>query len=333
MAQDYRFVKVFGERNTGMRALIRMLAAQPEVRMVPAGGGGTLRRPENDALRQAIEGAYKGKWRKVYRDALRDNEQAVASPVRDWKHALPVWDEAYTMAQAHVVFCVRNPYSWVLSLARRPYHQKGPKTARLLDFVTQPWLTVARDNMPAVLGSPMELWNEKVAAYGEFARLGDVPMRVIGFERFVANPVSEVQGMLAGFGIPSGEIRAVPSTKDAARLADIATYYAREDWKGALSFEVVEAINASLDWGVAAQHGYYRLEPSEFPRQKLTWKNLSRSRSLMLHSGSRLRNARQSVLGNSRLRNLSGTAGRPDQSGLSRRLFRGSDHPWLDRRV
>jgi hypothetical protein len=203
-----------------------MLAAQPEVRMLPFGEVGPLNLPQNADLRAVIEATYKGKWRKVYRDALRDNEQALACPTKAWKHALPVWDRAFTQSRAHVVFCVRNPYSWAVSLARRPYHQKGPKTVRMLDLVTQPWLTVSLDNMAAVLRSPMELWNEKIAAYGAFIGRADVPTRLIRFESFVVDPVAEVRGMLADFDIPSTQIQAVwPTKDDGLALVDIAAYY------------------------------------------------------------------------------------------------------------
>ncbi len=288
MASDYKFVKVFGERNTGTRALIRMLAAQEGVRMQPFGERGALNLPQNAELREVIEEKYKGKWRKVYRDALRDNEQAVACPTKAWKHALPVWDPAFVAKRAHVVFCVRNPYSWALSLARRPYHQKGPKAGSVLDLVTQPWLTVSRDNMDAVLRSPMELWNGKVAAYEAFMRAARVPTRVIRFERFVTEPEAEVRGVLSDFGIPFEAVRAVASTKNPAMpLERISQYYRTAGWKKSLTAEVVVAINRSIDWDLAAQYGYYALEPDEFPSSEITWRNWFRSRSLMLRSGSR----------------------------------------------
>ena len=67
---DYKFVKIFGERNTGTRALSRMLSGQPEVRMRPIGEAGAMNLPENEDLRDVIDTTYQGKWRKVYRDAV-----------------------------------------------------------------------------------------------------------------------------------------------------------------------------------------------------------------------------------------------------------------------
>ncbi len=81
-----------------------------------------------------------------------------------------------------------------------------------------------------VLRSPMDLWNEKIAAYGAFVGRADVPARVIHFERFVVDPVAEVWGMLADFDIPSTQIQAVGPTKDDGLvLVDIAAYCKQED--------------------------------------------------------------------------------------------------------
>jgi len=201
---------------------------------------------------------------------------------------LPIWDEAFERKQAHVIFCVRNPYSWALSLFRRPYHQIGPTTKRMLDFVTLPWLTVSRDNMPAILNSPMELWNGKIAAYGTFMQQADVPVRIIRFENFVAKPDLELRQVLSEFEIPFGDIRQIStSVKNPLNtLEDLSAYYKREDWKKSLTGDVVGAINESINWEVAAQHGYRRLDPKDFaPRS--TWKSLSHSHNLTMHSGSR----------------------------------------------
>lgn len=114
MACNYKFVKVFGERNTGTRALIRMLSAQLEIRMRPEGEASAINLPINTGLRSEIDANFNGKWRSIYHDALKDDEQALACPTRAWKHSSPVWDEAFVEKQAHVIFCVRNPYSWAL---------------------------------------------------------------------------------------------------------------------------------------------------------------------------------------------------------------------------
>ncbi|OUS08991.1 hypothetical protein A9Q96_01250 [Rhodobacterales bacterium 52_120_T64] len=294
-----------------------MLSAQKGVRLQAVGERGALNLPQNSDLKAMIDETYKGKWRKIYRDAVRDNEQALACPTKTWKHALPIWDPAFEEKRAHVVFCVRNPYSWALSLARRSYHQRGPKTSGALDLLTRPWLTVARDNMDAILRSPMELWNGKVAAYGVFMQQAKVPTRLIRFEDFVADPEAEVRQVLRDFAIKFENVESVVSTKDTAiTLEDIATYYRQESWKKSLSSEVVATVNRATDWEVAAQYGYYQLNPTEFPPLDTTWRNWFRSRSLTSRSGFQQRSGRRSILENNRSPRLSETGGKPSRSEL-----------------
>lgn len=281
---DYHFVKVFGERNTGTRALIKMLTSQPHVGLRPQGAS---RAPETSELHAVIEATYSGRWRKIYRDALLDTAQVAACPTKTWKHAAPVWDAAFTENKAHVVFCIRNPYSWVLSLANRPYHQRGPKPKSLLEFVTQPWLTLGRDNTAPILRSPMALWNLKLASYGTFVKRANVPTATMKFEHFVGDPVTEVTKLLTDFDIRYENIKKIgTSTKGSTRTqTEIAAYYRAERWKDDLTEDLVQAINRFTDWRVAEKYGYEKLNPSDFAarRARFTWKNLSRSHNSTLH--------------------------------------------------
>ena len=263
---DRKFVKVFGERNTGTRALIRMLGAQPDIRLRPCGEKGPKNQPHKRMLREQIEMTYRGKWRKIYRDALIDTEHFTACPTQGWKHSLPVWDSAFARLQAHVIFCVRNPYSWILSLSKRPYHQRGPRTHGVFDLVSQPWLTLARDNMAPLLRSPMDLWNEKLAAYRDFAAASDVPVRILKFEAFVVAPEIEVRRALGAFEISSNRIQAIPNSTKAKKrsLKDISRYYEAEEWRGGLTADLVRRINDLTDWEVAESFGYTRIDPTDF---------------------------------------------------------------------
>jgi len=292
---DQKFVKVFGERNTGTRALIKMLAAQPEIRLQPCGEVAPSNRPQNFLLREQIEMTYRGKWRKVYRDALFDTEHMTACPTQAWKHSLPVWDRAFKKKQARVIFCVRNPYSWILSLSKRPYHQRGPRTRSVSQLVSQPWLTLARDNMAPLLRSPMDLWNYKLSAYREFAKVSDVPFQFLKFEEFVSAPEVEVRRALGTFEVPSNQIRAIPnSTKtEKTSLNDIAKYYETEEWRGNLTAELVSRINDLVDWELAEHFGYTRIDPADFTvnPKTITSRNWSRNHNSKSRSGSLSRNA------------------------------------------
>lgn len=279
---EKRFIKVFGERNTGTRALLQMLGMQPEVSLRPVGAQAMLNLEANRELRERIDLMFAGRVRRQYRDAVLDLEHAGECPTLAWKHAAPDWDAAFVTKQAHVIFCVRNPYSWVISLAKHPYHKHDRRLNSLETFVEMPWLTMRRDNLAPILGSPLELWNRKNAAYLAFIRAAEVPTVTMLFEEFVASPASEVRRMLGQFAIPFEGVQALQvSTKDNRSVTEISVRYAQEEWRDCLNADLINAINAKVDWKVAEAFGYKRLDPADFP----TSKNWFRSRSLTMHSG------------------------------------------------
>jgi len=264
MTREQTFIRVLGERNTGTRALIQMMRAQPSVRLFPRGERGPADPPELANLAAQVD-RIKGPWQAIYMDALRDRAFAMACPTKLWKHARLEPDPAFAAKSAHLVFCVRDPYSWVISLARNPYHFRGTMPKTLAAFIAHPWMTLGRDNMAAVLASPLELWNGKNRAYRDFPR-DIVPVETLKFEDFIAAPEVAAARILEAFNVPHGPVeRLKDSTKDSRSLADIADYHAREGWVDWLTSGAVDAINAAIDWDVAAAFGYARRDPAEYP--------------------------------------------------------------------
>lgn len=270
MSEQQTFIRVLGERNTGTRALIKMMRAQPNVRLFPHGEGGVADLPQYRALKAQVTGNFSGEWAAIYADALRDMAFADACPTKLWKHSLLRWHPAFAQKRAHIVYCVRDPYSWVISLARNPYHKRGPLPDTLGAFVNRPWLTLGRDFMAPVLESPMALWNGKNAGYVQFAgqaALAGVAVRQVRFEDFVQTPETVVAGALQAFDVPFSTVERLEySTKGDRRTAtDIAAYHAREGWTAWLTRDVVGAINALVDWDLAAVFGYERRDPGDYP--------------------------------------------------------------------
>lgn len=285
-----RFIKVFGERNTGTRALIQMLGALDGVCLRPTDAPAVLNLGRNAALRAQIDQMLTGKRRRHYRDAVLDMEHLSACPTLAWKHAAPIWDDAFVRHEASVIFMVRNPYAWAVSLARRPYHRHDVHSEDVLPFVCQPWLTLRRDNLVPILASPMDLWNLKTAAYMRFVDLAGIGARILKFEDFVNDPVAVVRCTLDGFGICGDGLQPVAySTKDQATPAsEIAADTRREIWRDDLNFEAIQAINERVDWDVANSFGYWQLDPKDFQQaevQPTTSKNLCHTHSLTSHSG------------------------------------------------
>lgn len=267
-----RKVKLFGERNTATRALKQMLIKADSVTLALAPDE-QARAQEQRALADVtadIQDSYKFEWRRLYLDASRDTGVPHDAPFRLWKHASPFWHDDYAHDDVSVIFMVRNPYSWALSMARKPYHMKAPRTADFEQFLSRPWLSERRDNCPILLRSVLHLWNHKLAAYQRFAmraRNAGVRCQFIRFEDFLADPSLALGQALWVMGIPPTGLEAVAtSTKDASqRLSDLQDYYLTEGWRMRLTQATVRKVNAEINWGLADTFEYPCLDPQDFP--------------------------------------------------------------------
>jgi len=264
-------IKLFGERNTATRAVKQMLRNTDGVQMFNTKRGHDLGNVEWANMVASINLYITDGWRRVYMDALRDNVAHHTAPLSMWKHAAPVWDDAFVDQNVTTIFCVRNPYSWALSMARKPYHMKATRTGDFLTFVKRPWLTERRDNVGIVLRSVMDLWTQKMRAYAEFAdqaELSGGQYAYVRFEDFVDDPAATLARTLKPFG---KNITAEPiqvSTKGGHQtLSDLQNYYRNEDWKDRLTASTVQAINDLMDWPLVDQFCYERLNASDFPLQ------------------------------------------------------------------
>ncbi len=257
-----RKIKVFGERNTGTRAVIWMLRAHNGV----SPGFPYPAMPEIDALETRVNETLERFRKELFADALDDMRRSRLGGHSAWKHAAPVVDESYAAKQASVLFLVRDPYSWIASFFRNPYHARAPMPPTLAGFIEQPWLTMQRDNVAPVLASPMALWNEKLRAYRAFAGAAPVPSSVLHFEAFVLNPVPTLGRVLEGFGISAeGLVAREDSTKNMGQgRAERMRYYNTKAWEQEVSAAAAALVNQYVDWDVAASFGYTRRNPAEF---------------------------------------------------------------------
>ncbi|MBL4806000.1 MAG: hypothetical protein JKY31_01770 [Rhodobacteraceae bacterium] len=259
-----QFIKIFGERNTGTRAITLMLQELPHITTrLPV----NRMAPELAALRNRVKDRQYGHWVELYLDAIKDQHEQTLQGIGDWKHTAPVFDQSYVGANAKILFAVRNPYSWLLSLAKRPYHIRGKICTTLEQFVDLPWLTLRRDHLDGVLISPMSLWTEKLRAYSVFLKSSSQPSEWITFEAFIVDPVAILGGALTRLDVSSeGLVASEESTKPGqVPLPKIQEKYLTEEWKNLLSRQTVALINDLTDWDVAAEFGYEKFDPRDFP--------------------------------------------------------------------
>ena len=153
-----------------------------------------------------------------------------------WKHAAPMYHQDFKEFDVSVLFMVRNPYSWVQSLNRRPYHCMGRRQQELEDFLVFPWLCLGRDEVAPILSSPMYLWSLKLSAYRKFqeeAYRDGVGCAVIRFEDFVQNSVMAMTRALLSIGVESGGLTSFPhATKPEGKFGrERKKFYINELWR------------------------------------------------------------------------------------------------------
>lgn len=238
-------LKLYGERNSGTNYVQSLVAANLDV----------------DILRGVAP-----KW--VLR-VFRRSETAIDSYFMlarwwnlGWKHAVAPTTVPLRLGRGPVCFVtlVKNPYSWLLSLHRRPYN-RGSRTGRVPfeEFLSSPWVTVRRERAAKAYPNPVELWNAKTHSYLE------LPQRSRGvclrYETVLENPAAAIETLATQLQVPrrtSAFENVDESTKGETdkRFSDYQRYYLQQQWREQLDARAIELINASLDADVVSRAGY-----------------------------------------------------------------------------
>jgi hypothetical protein len=261
-------VKIYGERNTGTNFLARLIRGNFRCQLVP----GTLaearpgyRERLEEELAATIADEAKRMWARQVR--LDQFFEGNLWTTLGWKHCVPRVELVLSHPEKDDILFVtvtKNPYAWVLSLFRRPYGSVASRTpGDLLAFIREPWMTLGRENAPAILASPVELWNLKNDGYARLARA--VKVVRVRYEDVLAEP-AQLLGVLeeslerrrAEFVIPNESTK----TADAGKkdLAYYRDYYLKERWREELSEDHVAAINEFLAPAIVRDAGYDIIE-------------------------------------------------------------------------
>jgi hypothetical protein len=183
-----------------------------------------------------------------------------------WKHTRVKPESElrrYDILQNGICFVTvtKNPYSWLLSMHRRPYHRYYGEKPDFHTFLRSPWKTVGRDNYESVLRDPVELWNIKNKSY---LRLKSLETANITSESVLADPKALIDRLSDSFSIPKSDnyfSNLDESTKEKSKNFDYyRDYYLNERWKDELSDESISIINSRLDRNLVDYFGYELLD-------------------------------------------------------------------------
>lgn len=247
-----KLVKVYGERNTGTNYIDKLIRMNLEAILL----NGVA--PRHIQILQRI---LPGK--QIVRD--RYFELTYGKNL-GWKHTRVKSESElrqYDILKKGVCFVTvtKNPYSWLLSLHRRPYHQYYGEKPDFVSFLRTPWKTVGRDHCESVLRNPVELWNIKNKSY---LRLKPFECANVTSESVLADPKALIDGLSDSFSIPTSNkyfSNLDESTKDKSKNFDYYNdYYLNERWKDELTDESISIINSRLDKSIVDHFGYELLD-------------------------------------------------------------------------
>lgn len=252
------FVKIYGERNTGTNVLQQVLEQNFSCTLLP----GHSRLGVEESNRRLNWSRLSGYERVIMREAMQDDvmQQYVYEDL-GWKHGAPPVEAIQHYAQQHpllVLMISKDPYSWLLSLYRRPYHRLYAQQVDFSGFIRHYWLTVRRDNVPwAVLKNPVQLFNSKMQAYRQ---LSELPCHFLHLRyRDLLEDFDACMHNLALFLKPRRSVwqRPLKSAKnDPLDFADYQQKYAPDQILSQISAADLEFINAELRADVLEYWGY-----------------------------------------------------------------------------
>lgn len=253
-----RFVKIYGERNSGTTYLAELIEANFRSELLAG-----VKRTPTAVLRRAVA-AYPEPLRAAKLESLIDAD--IAETLQHnfgWKHSAPPLDiirrQSHRAGQALFIVVVRHPYSWVESMYRNPYHDLLPRSQSVSAFLRREWKLVERDNLGhQTLANPLDLWNRKMAA---FFALDDLPLMVLRLrhEEFFED-FDTAMGRLAAH-LPRRStgpwVQIESGTKDPTQSYRAYAAKARAEQPGAgLGPDDLAFINKHIDRDLVAKLGY-----------------------------------------------------------------------------
>jgi hypothetical protein len=250
-----KYVKIYGERNTNTNYLGEIIRLNLDVLEIPGVVPKMMRRIQT---------------RLPAKNRLRDLYfQLTFGRNLGWKHAkvksAAELQEYRLLRHNRVIFITitKNPYSWLLSLYKRPYHQYHEYQDEKPDFesfLELPCSTVGRENLDGKRYNPVELWNVKNRSYLELAELQVLNLTS---EEIFDDPQQVLRRISDKFDIDyrsSTFLNFDESTKYESKDSDYyRDYYVNERWRKNLTDQSIAIINRYLDREVMNRFGYQYL--------------------------------------------------------------------------
>lgn len=231
-------IKVFGERNTGTRAITRIIRHNSK--------SFVYQKKEADILGAlghlaCIEKLIPIKGR--YNQYIKDYAYLKKDLTWQWKHCATNFESLDKMENVHIVFMVRDPLSWLLSLYKNPYERFIEIPEEFGEFIHCEWKTSGRERLKRKTISPVKLYEKKLLYYRKFMKLLDennITYSIIRLEDLIRDQKAEFQKIEKFLDSPQKKFEELKeSTKSRNTSIDYyRNYYNNGLWRNEISIEV-----------------------------------------------------------------------------------------------
>lgn len=241
-------IKMYGERNTNTNYMSKLIELNLNTKEV-----------------SGVVPPFIMKWQRILpgNEVVRDIYFFLTySKNLGWKHTCVkplIQLNSYRLVNSKLFYLTitKNPYSWLLSLYRNPYHQYYSMKPSFEDFLKSPWKTIGRDNVQSELKNPIELWNIKNKSYLQLTGQNTLNITT---ECLFENPERIIEKISHQFSIPRKHDKFINferSTKDKNKDSNYyREYYLAEKWRDELSNEAIAIINRAVDTQLMHHFGY-----------------------------------------------------------------------------
>lgn len=234
-------LKLYGERHTNTNYLSKLIELNLTCELIEGVVPTYVRTLENLFSKLHLRDAW---FRKHQAENL------------GWKHGLVNGD--LTLPGVKFITLTKNPYSWLLSMYRRPYHQHYKREPTLEEFLTLPWQTVGRENVSGVIANPIQLWNLKNRSY---LNLPDECSLHLNTESTFIDAAAVIAEIATNFAIENRQQTFIDFDRSTKKRTDrdgdyYRDYYLNERWRSAFSDQAIAIINKELDQELVESYGY-----------------------------------------------------------------------------
>jgi hypothetical protein len=247
-------VKIFGERNSGTNLLEALLRENTSCHLLP---GSVLGRPD-------IHGRIAGLLSPVssLREIHADYVLGDPRPRFAWKHAATNFDKPEDLDNVTILFLVKNPLSWLVSMTRRPHQFFGDLPKSPAGLANVQIRTRKRELLGRAIMTPLNIWQSKVRSYislESLLKLRNGRAVFVSFEELVSDQLgtlSRLEEFVGGSSKSPAPI--LKSTKQSHFNADdYKKYYLEEKWKSSFLPSEIPLLLARVDQDILFRFNYW----------------------------------------------------------------------------